>query len=82
LDPLCIAEIAQRKPSLLYTLLGRFSEENIDPVEGDRANADDCARGNSAPQDIAAGKIPDRQQGSKYSDQNAGARNPEGHAPH
>jgi hypothetical protein len=67
-----------RKLTVCVTVLFRsFAEENINPVERDRAAADDCASGYRAPEDIRSGEVPNCEQRSKHRHQNAGARNPE-----
>ncbi len=59
-------------------LVGSFSEEDIDPVEGDCAAAYHHASGNGSPENVGARKLPNRQQRRQDGDENAQAGDPEG----
>src|SRR6266849_254162 len=57
------------------------SEERVDPRERDRAPADHGTRRHGAPQDVRAGKFPNRQETGHDRHEEADARRPEGQPP-
>jgi len=52
-------------------------EEHVKPREGERASTDHDARRHGAPQNVRAGKFPNRQQAGHDRHENTQARRPE-----
>ena len=62
-------------------LLRAAIEDGVDNVEGDHAASNHCASSDSAPKNVAPGKLPNREQASNYRHQDARARGPERNRP-
>ena len=62
-------------------LLRAAVEDGVDNVEGNHAASDHCTSSDSAPKNIAPGKLPNREQTSNYRYQDASARRPERNRP-
>src|SRR6266508_650078 len=63
-------------------LIQGFAEENVGPIEGYRAAADDGTSCHRPPKNICTGEFPNCQQRGQHCHQNARARYPEGDTSH